>query len=148
MPTDTASDAKALVRRFVEATNSGDYELLDELAQQNVVRHSQSTPGVEVRSLEELKRFLRQDATTFPDGRMRINRLVAEGPYVAFYGEYTGTQRGPMGPFPATERTVAVEASGMFRLEEGRVAELWILWDNLSLLAQLGHVVPPDPNPA
>ncbi len=143
----TTDDAKALVRRFVEITNSGKHELLREIVHRDVVRHSQSTPGVEVRSREALGRFLRQDAVTFPDGQMRLDRLVAEGQCVAFYGEYTGTQRGPMGPFPATGKSVAVAASGLFRLSDGKIAEFWILWDNLALLTQLGHLAPPQSTP-
>jgi hypothetical protein len=31
----------------------------------------------------------------------------------------------------------------VFRLSEGRVAEMWVTWDNLSMLMQLGHWSPP-----
>jgi hypothetical protein len=31
---------------------------------------------------------------------------------------------------------------GIFRLEEGKIAELWVEWDNLATLTQLGHFPP------
>jgi len=70
--------------------------------------------------------------------------LVAEGDRVAFWGTFTGTQEGPMGPFPATGRRLESEIGGMFRIETGKLAELWVTWDNLSGLAQLGLFPPPE----
>ncbi|NIT61864.1 MAG: ester cyclase, partial [Aliifodinibius sp.] len=28
--------------------------------------------------------------------------------------------------------------------EEGKIAELWVEWDNLAMLQQLGHYPPPE----
>ncbi len=33
---------------------------------------------------------------------------------------------------------------GIFRLEDGKIAEMWVTWDNLSALMQLGHFPPPN----
>jgi len=68
--------------------------------------------------------------------------MIAEGDYVAFYGTYSGTQKGPMGPFPASNKKASVDFSGIHRMENGKIAETWITWDNLSFLAQLGHFPP------
>ena len=35
----------------------------------------------------------------------------------------------------------------MFRISRGRITDLRLTWDNLGLLAQLGHVAPPAPAP-
>jgi predicted ester cyclase len=67
---------------------------------------------------------------------------VAEGEYVAFYGAYTGTQSGPWGPMPPSNRRFGLDFSGVFRVASGQIAELWITWDNLALLTQLGHWTP------
>jgi predicted ester cyclase len=75
---------------------------------------------------------------------MILDTLVAEEDRVAFWGKFSGTQDGPMGPFPPTGRRLESEIGGMFRIEAGRIAELWVTWDNLSGLAQLGHFPPPE----
>jgi len=49
-----------------------------------------------------------------------------------------------MGPFPPTGKRLESQIAGMFRLEAGSIAELWVTWDNLSGLAQLGLFPPPD----
>jgi len=134
---------KALVRRFVAATNHRDYEALADLLSPAFVRRCPATPDVEVRSSADFRRFLENEATTFPDARMTLETLVAEDDRVAFWGSFTATQSGSMGPFPPTERTVAVEFSGVFRVEGDRIAEVRLTWDNLSVLGQLGHLASP-----
>jgi predicted ester cyclase len=32
----------------------------------------------------------------------------------------------------------------IYRIADGRIAEAWAEWDNLSGLAQLGHIAPPE----
>ena len=138
------TDARALVLRFVEVTNAHDYDELERLLTPGFSRHSQATPDVHVRSRDEMKRFLVENAETFPDERVTIERLTVEGDRVAFRGTYSGTQEGAMGPFLPTQRSIDVDVSGTFRIEGGRIAELWILWDNLALLGQLGLWPPAD----
>ncbi len=45
-----------------------------------------------------------------------------------------------MGPFPASGKRMSVEFSGVFRIEDGRIAELRLVWDNVYVLRQLGHM--------
>jgi len=138
-----AEKNKQLFTRGVEAINNRDWEALDDLIAPNYVRHCQATPDVEVTSLEDFKQFLKQDTATFPDSRMTIQYLVAEGNLVAFYCTYVGTQKGQMGPFPASNKQMTLEFSGVHRIENGKLMETWLTWDNVAALTQLGHLPPP-----
>ena len=129
--------------RGVEAINSRNWDALDALIASNYVRHCQATPDVTVNSLEDFKAFLKQDAATFPDSRMTIHQVVAQGNLVAFYGTYVGTQEGPMGPFPPSHKKMSLEFCGVHRVENGKLVETWLTWDNLAALTQLGHFPPP-----
>jgi len=141
------ADPRALVERFVAAANAHEYGELDRLLAPGFTRHCQATPEVQVRSREEMKAFLRNDAATFQDGHVTLTRTTVESDRVAFQGTYAGTQSGPMGPFPPTQRTMELDISGSFRIEGERIAEIWIVWDNLAALTQLGHW-PPAAAPA
>jgi steroid delta-isomerase-like uncharacterized protein len=136
----TLHENKELVRRFVDAVNNQQLDLLDAMVASDVVRHCQATPEVDVRSLEDFKDFLRADLAAFPDSTQSLRHLVAEGDFVAVWATYTGTQRGQMGPFPPSGRRMQVEFGAMLRIAGGRIAELWITWDNMAALAQLGHL--------
>jgi predicted ester cyclase len=99
---------KAVIRRFLEAWNSRRPEAFDELVAPDVFRHCEATPALEVRSLDQLKEFLRLDTEIFPDSVQTIQHLVAEGDLVAAWATYEGTQRGPMGPFPPSGASTTV----------------------------------------
>ena len=73
---------KSIVRRFAEALNGRNLDSLDDLVAPDFVRHSQATPGIQIRSLDEFKRFLQDDWTGVPDGRQTVRFLVAEGEHV------------------------------------------------------------------
>ena len=136
----TTEQNKAVIRRFLDAWNSRQPEAFDELIAPDVVRHCQATPGVDVRSLDQLKEFLRQDTAVFPDSIQTITHLVAEGDLVAAWSTYEGTQKGPMGPFPPSGAKAKFDFGAVFRIEGGKIAEWWVTWDNMTILRALGHL--------
>ena len=77
-----------------------------------------------------------------PDQQLEIKKLIAEGDLVAFWAIYKGTQTGQMGTFPPSNKYVELDFSGYHRLENGKIAETWITWDNIAFLSQLGHFPP------
>ena len=140
---ELAKKNKELVRKAFEVVGNGDYENMDTYIADNYIRHCQATPDINVTSLDDFKDFIRQDRVAFPDQKMEIVHLVAEGNLVAFWAVYKATQTGPMGPFPVSNKYAELEFSGIHRLENGKISETWITWDNLAFLSQLGHFPPP-----
>ena len=61
----TTEQNKAVIRHFFDAWNSRQADAFDDLIAPNVVRHCEATPGVEVRNLDQVKEFLRQDTAVF-----------------------------------------------------------------------------------
>lgn len=137
---------KDLVRRFTEATNAADWDGLSEIVAEDFSRHSAATTGPAVTSREEFIELQESFLVSFPDQHVEMERLIAEGDYVAGRALYTATQTGPMGDFPATGRAVEAPFLAMFRIEAGQIAELWIEWDNLAMLGQLGLLPTPSPS--
>jgi ketosteroid isomerase-like protein len=72
---------KAIIQRFFDAWNSRQPDAFDDLVAPDVVRHCDATPGIEARSLDQVKEFLRQDTAVFPGSLQTIKLLVAEGSY-------------------------------------------------------------------
>jgi predicted ester cyclase len=52
------------------------------------------------------------------------------------------TQTGQWGPLPPSGKRFEFDYSAVIRLAGGKMAELWITWDNLAILTQLGHLPP------
>jgi len=135
---------RATLAAMIEAINARDLDRLDGLVAVDVARHSPSTPGVVVESLEDFKAFLRTDFAMVPDSRIECPRVVAEGDQLATWCTYAGHQEGPMGPFPPTGKRLELEYASFLRFDEsGRIAEIDVVWDNLDALVQLGHVPSP-----
>ena len=141
---DNLEQNKTLVMEAFAALDAGDLDGLDKYIVADYVRHCQATPGVVIRSLEDFKILLQVWSHTYSDVKTKADVLVAEGDLVAFYGSFTATQIGPMGPFPATGKQMVSEFAGYHRIVEGKISETWVTWDNLAALAQLGLFPPPE----
>jgi steroid delta-isomerase-like uncharacterized protein len=136
----TIEENKALARRLGEAIDGRQWDLLDRIVAPNFVRHCQATPQVDVGSLGAFKEYLQQDAAVVPDSTQTLKHMVAERDFVAIWVTYAGTQQGQMGPFPPSGKRMQVDFGAFLRIEDGKIAEMWVTWDNMAALAQLGHL--------
>ena len=133
---------KAIVRRFVEEVQNGDdLAALNALVAPGYVNHS-APPGVPP-DREGLRQLTALFRAAFPDGRMTIEDMVAEGDRVATRKTFRGTHRGELLGIPPTGRAVAIALIDIVRLVDGQVVESWSAADDLGLLQQLGAL--PDP---
>ncbi len=133
------------MRQFTEATNAADWVRLADIVAEDFARHSAATMGPPVTSRDEFVQLQETFLTSFPDQRVSIEQLIAERDRVAALAIYTATHTGPMGDVPATGRAVRAPFLAIFRIEAGRIAELWVEWDNVAMLTQLGLFPPPAP---
>ncbi len=136
---------KALARDFTEFTNAADWDALAGIVAADFTRHSAATAGPPVTSRDQFIELQKGFLESFPDQRVTLRQLVAEGDRVAVLATYAGTQTGPLGDLPATGESVEAPFLAIFRIESGRIAELWVEWDNLAMLTQLGLFPPPAP---
>lgn len=135
---------KALVRRVVhEGVNAGNLALLRETLSADYVRHSQATTEMpELRGADAMLTFVEAHLSAFPDWHEQIDLMVAEDDKVAYITTGIGTHTGPMGNIPPTGNKVEVVNYIVQRIEDGKIAETWIGWDNLAVLTQLGLFPP------
>lgn len=144
---DAPADSEDVVLRMIGAVNARDFEALDEVVAAGVRRYSGATPDLQVRSLADFKAFLHQDLASVPDAMQDVQLIFSNGPFVAVRATYKGTQSGPMGPFPASNRRLELPFLAILRVENGKIAEIWVEWDNLNALSQLGHFPPAAADP-
>ena len=135
------------VTKIFEVVANGDFNSLDTYMAEDYVRHCQATPDLVVTSLDDFKEFLRQDRLAIPDQKIKVIKLIAEGNLVSFWMTYEGTQTGQMGPFPPSNKYAKLDVFGIHRLENGKIVESWLTWDNIAFLSQLGYFPPPPNSP-
>jgi steroid delta-isomerase-like uncharacterized protein len=131
---------KSLVRAFVDAINAQDWQRVLGLLASDFQRHSMAGGEPAVSSAKSLVAFLQAEFVTFPDACETLLDLVAEADKVAARHHFRGTQLGPMGRFPPSGRVLEATYIAIYRVQEQRIAEAWVEWDNWAGLKQLGHV--------
>jgi predicted ester cyclase len=100
-------------------------------------------------SIPATPEFLRQSIggilSAFPDLRMSLAHLIAEGDLVVANWTNRGTQTGefqvPGQPgLPASGREVTFTESATFRIADSKIAEVWYVSDRLTMMQQLGAI--------
>ena len=132
-------DHAATARRLYELINAGDVDAFGDLLADGFVEHEE-TPGL-APTKDGVKSFFRMQLSAFPDLRMSVEDVVADGSKVVARVRYTGTQRGAFMAMPATDKSVDVQLIDIFRFDDdGRVGEHWGVIDLLAMMQQLGFV--------
>jgi predicted ester cyclase len=76
-------------------------------------------------------------AEGFPGFQVIVEEQFAEGDRVATRAIFAGTNSGEYNGLPPTGRDVAVPEIVVHRFEDGKIAELWVQFDNLAIMNQL-----------
>jgi len=136
---------KAIICRYVDATNRMDLDVLDELVWPDYVEN-EPVPG-QSHGLEGLKWAYRMFNSPFPDLNFIFDQVIAEGDLVVGRGIVSGTHSAEFFGVPATGKKVTWTGTRLFRLREGKVVEGWVNLDMMGLMQQMG-VVPAPPQPS
>jgi len=136
----------ALVQRIHAEVSNGNLEIFDEVLSPDYVRHCQAMPPEfqELRGTDIFKAFVADFVRAVPDCNDKIEFILADSNMVAYVTTTTGTQTGPMGDLPASGKKFTLKNIVIQRIENGKIAETWISWDNVAMLTQLGFFPPPQ----
>jgi steroid delta-isomerase-like uncharacterized protein len=133
---------KATIRKgFQEIWNAGNFAFMYETFAPDALLHSPVQPEP-LRGLETIKTLAAKLRTAFPDFRLTIEELMGEGDFVLVRYTMRGTQEGDYFGIPPTGRRVTSHEIEMFRIPDGKIAEMWLEFNVMSVLHQLG-VMPP-----
>jgi len=134
------TENERLVRRYLNAFNDRDRGTLSELLAEDVVEHGAHE---EFHGAGEIFEFLDAHFETFPDYSGSTDAMIADGDTVAVRYTVRGTHTGEYMDIEPTGHTVEWTGMAMYRVEAGKIAEIWIESDRLGLLRQLEVVDPP-----
>ena len=136
---------KMMARRFFEEVfNGGKLDAVSDIfAPNHVIEGPGALPGLP-RGPEGMHKFVSFYRHAFPDTHFTIDEQVAEGDTVVTRWTAQGTQTGEMSGMgiPVTGRPVTVTGMTVDRIKNGKIVETWAVFDQFSMLQQLG-VIPP-----
>jgi steroid delta-isomerase-like uncharacterized protein len=88
---------------------------------------------------EALKGYLRGHYVAFPDARYRVRTsVVSRDGLMACEWRFTGTNAGPLGDKPATNRAVDVRGASVLQVKNGKITWLHGYYDRRNMLKRLG----------
>jgi serine phosphatase RsbU (regulator of sigma subunit) len=132
----TEEENKASFRRYLEeAWNQSNLEVVDDIFDRYVSH--QPDGSVLQRGPEDVKRFVGEFRSAFPDLHLSIEEQIAEGDKVVSRGTIRGTHQGEFRGMAPTGEEMDIPGMAVFRFSsEGKVVESWDSYDQLSLMRQ------------
>ena len=137
-----------LNRLYTEGVNKQNLEVIESSLAENYLRHCQAMPPElqKIEGKEQMMVLFKGHFSAFPDWKEEIKIKAVDGNTIAYISKGTGTQTGQAGNLPPKNRKCDVDHVIIHRFENGKIAETWVSWDNLTLLGQLGHYPPVNQN--
>ncbi|GLH79969.1 hypothetical protein SSBR45G_48780 [Bradyrhizobium sp. SSBR45G] len=133
----TSETNKQICRDYFKAFLARDAAWMEKHVAKSFVRHD---PGLdfEVRGPEGVLQLHDALMPAFPDMKLDLEDLVAEGDKVLVRLVIRATHAGPFGAMAPTGKPIRVAVLDLFQIRDGVLVEHWAQLDNLGMLKQLG----------
>ena len=132
-------DHAATIRRAYERISAGDLAGFAALVAEDFVEHDE-IPGLPP-TKDGMLDYFRDLLQAFPDLRMEVEDLIAEGDKTVARVSATATHRGEFMGVPPTNEQMEMQLIDIMAFDgDGLVCEHWGVADMLSLMQQLGVV--------
>jgi steroid delta-isomerase-like uncharacterized protein len=137
--------AVQIVRRFyAEIWNDGDLDVIPEICHEGIVfRGSLGDSKVGHRGFADYVRYVRGALGGY---RCHIEDTVCEGERVFAKMLFAGRHEKEFRGCAPTGKMLEWAGAALFTIEDGRIAELWVLGDVHGLMAQLSANAEPRPS--
>jgi len=136
----STDENKALVRRFFAlGPSQGDLRAAGELLASDFTQHVPLPCSTGIQGMNEVISACR---AAFEHLEVTVEDMVAEGDNVAARFTARGVHKGAFMGLPSTGKSITMTGIEIFRIEKGKIAELWGEANLLGLMQQLG-ILPP-----
>ena len=131
-------------RQYVEDIfNLRRFDLADQYYLPDVILHSASPGVASGRGVEHFKGLARGFFASFPDAHFSVEEVVTQDDRLAARLIIEGTHKAEFLGVAPTGKRIYVYDFVNYRIEDGRIVEVWSLVDMMLLLEQLGAVSMP-----
>jgi steroid delta-isomerase-like uncharacterized protein len=125
-----------------EVFNRGNISLVDELFAPDFVEHEELPPGIPP-GREAVKQLPTMFRSAFPDFKVTIDDVIAEGDKVVVRSTWSGTHKGEFMGIPPTGKSVSFGVFDTIRIAGGKFVEHWGQMDTIGMMQQLGVIPAP-----
>lgn len=136
----TTEENNEFMSRFLEASVASDPTAFKALMAPDFVAHVTGGPKSRDGFVQHMSYF----NMAFNDMNITVADLITDGEKVVARTTWRGTHTGDFMGLPPTGKQIEIEAYIVERLRDGKTVEHWSLFDQLTMLQQLGLVPPPQ----
>ena len=138
-------EVKDTTDRFVAAFNAHDETSLKALHAEDIKFNAPG--GFKATNAKDATAYATTWLKAFPDGKMKIRSEIISGPWVVqeilMEGTQTGALESPTGTIAPTHKKVVGNGVQLLRVDNGKIAEARIYFDQLDQMRQLGLIPTP-----
>ena len=120
---------------FSDVISQRKVDLLDQIATEDFHYHDGDQVVTSAAGMKEVVDGYR---VCFPDLHARVTEVFGEGDKIATKVDFTGTHEGELMGVAATGLPVTFTLTMVSRFHGDKIAEVWINWDALAVLQQIG----------
>ena len=133
---------KALAERWhYDLSRDRNWEVADEILAPDFVIHNPT--GEDMKGLEEVK-MLDETWENFSNLKINHHEIIAEGDYVMIRWDISFDHSKDLMGIPATGKHISdIYGMDLFRIENGKITDLWQSADQLGLMQQMGAIPAP-----
>ena len=138
-------ESKDTSARFVAAFNAHDEKALHELHSDDIKFNAPG--GFKATNAKDATAYAMTWLKAFPDGKMTVRTELTSGPWIVqeilMEGTHTAPLESPTGTIAPTYKKVVGYGVQLLRVENGKIAEARIYFDQLDQMSQLGLIPAP-----
>jgi len=134
---------KEFVRRFYkEVYGDWNMALVDEVVSPQFSSHDWPKGGPS--GPQGFRNFYSAIRSAVPDARYEVDDLIAEGEKVVVRWRLLGTHKGDFRGIAPTGQPIALKGIAIYRVEDGKLMERWVVTDLHGLLEEIRGSSPPQ----
>jgi predicted ester cyclase len=138
-------EVKDTTSRFVSAFNAHDEKALHATHAENIKFNAPG--GFKATNAKDATGYAMTWLKAFPDGKMKVRTEIVSGPWVvqeiAMEGTHTAPLETPNGTVQPTYKKLAGYGVQILKVEDGKITEARIYFDQLDQMTQLGLIPTP-----
>jgi predicted ester cyclase len=131
---------KDIIRRYQDAYNSNDLNVLDEVLDANWTTNG--WPDVMPQTIEAAKELYQVLLASFPDLHYETLDLIAEGDKVVQHWKMCGTFKGEIFGVAPTGEVMSADGISIYRIAAGKIVDHVAFADDLGFWEQAGVEFP------
>ncbi len=134
----STEENKMIVLRSFKGFDKGELNTIQDLTASNFIDHN-PLPG-QARGIEGVKQASSIYRAAFPDARVIIEDLIAEGDKVVIRWTGRGTHKGEFLGVPPSSKHVDLRGISIFRVVDGKIVEQWSELNLFDIMQQIKSI--------